>query len=133
LIFFIYKYLSRIKLIKFIDEKYCLIKDFLDNLETDDLKPEEVINKLLIEFNEYKHIMSVISELALKIETNTDSEYLKNKDQILNEAKEWIKWWVTNKQQMQNLREKLKICKNEKEETTVLQEMMNIVKNNTTP
>ena len=105
----------------------------MDNLEQDDLKPEEVINKLLIEFNEYKHIMSVISELALKIETNTDSEYLKNKDQILNEAKEWIKWWVTNKQQMQNLREKLKICKNEKEETTVLQEMMNIVKNNTTP
>ena len=124
---------TKLSEIKFIDEKYCLIKDFLDNLETDDLKPEEVINKLLIEFNEYKHIMSVISELALKIETNTDSEYLKNKDQILNEAKEWIKWWVTNKQQMQNLREKLKICKNEKEETTVLQEMMNIVKNNTTP
>ena len=124
---------TKLSEIKFIDEKYCLIKDFLDNLETDDLKPEEVINKLLIEFNEYKHIMSVISELALKIENNTDSEYLKNKEQILNEAKEWIKWWVTNKQQMQNLREKLKICKNEKEETTVLQEMMNIVKNNTTP
>lgn len=113
--------------IEFIDEKHKLIKDFLDNLTPPQISPQEVINQLIFEFNEYKHIMSVISDLAWRLETD-DTAYSKKKDKILTEAKEWINWWVTNKQKMKILTDLLKDCKTGNEENKVLTQMMELIK-----
>ncbi|MBI2996564.1 MAG: DNA primase [Candidatus Melainabacteria bacterium] len=115
--------------IEFIDEKHKLIKEFLDSMVQTNIKPHEVINQLIIQFNEYKHLMNVISDLALKIETEEQtSGYFKNKKRILTEAKEWIKWWITNKQKLKSLASQLKECKNKDEETKILSEMISLVK-----
>lgn len=113
--------------IEFLDEKHKLIKDFLDNTIKTAISPQEVINQLIFEFNEYKHIMSVISDLAWRIETD-DTTYAKNKDKILSEAKQWIKWWITNKQKMKMLTDLLKDCKTGNEENEILTQMMELVK-----
>lgn len=115
----------------FIDEKHKLIKEYLDNLDSEGSTPQEIINKLVIEFNEYKHIMAVVSELALKIETDNvlqEQHYIKNKDKILAQASEWINWWITNKQKMTDLTAKLKICNNPEEELNILSQMMKLIK-----
>lgn len=117
--------------IEFLDEKHCLIKESLDNLNESNFTPQEVINHLIIEFNEYKHITSAISDLAWRIEfdsSSSTSTYQKNKDKILKEAKEWINWWVKNKQKLKTLRDELKECKNKEEETEVLSKMIILVK-----
>ena len=120
---------SELKQIDFIDEKNKLIKEFLDNIKTEDaINPEEIINQLIIEFNEYKHLMSTISSLALKIETEQDL-ITKNKEKILKEAKEWINWWIKNKQKMKTFTTMLKECKNKEEENEILSQMMELVKN----
>lgn len=119
--------------ITFIDEKHKLIKEFLDNLEGEEITPYESLNRLTLEFNEFKHIMSVISDLAFQLELDekqNENHYIKNKEKILNEAKEWINWWITNKQKMKELTLKLKDSKTSEEETDVISEMMKIIKDN---
>lgn len=116
--------------IEFIDEKNKLIKDFLDNLSIKDLSPEKIIEELIIEFNEFKNIMSIISDIALKIEivgASTDKKY---KEKVLKEAKEWIKWWVQNKQKMKALTQQLKDSKSVDEENEILSKMINLIKEN---
>lgn len=114
--------------INFIDEKHVLIKEFIETIEIkEETKPQDIIDKLILAFNEYKHIMSVISDLAWRIDSE-DNNYSKNKDKILSEAKEWIRWWVTNKQKMKSLTEKLKDCKNGSEESEVLREMVKLIR-----
>lgn len=114
--------------VQFIDEKHKLIKDFLDILSQEEISSDEVINRLVLEFNEYKHIMTTISDLAWRIESDLILSYSKNKDKILAEAKEWINWWVKNKQKLKSLAEMLKDCKNIDEESNILLEMIRIVK-----
>jgi DNA primase len=115
--------------IDFLDDKHKLIKESLDNISDKDIKPLDVIEQLIIEFNEYKHLMSIISELSLKLEDNLDeNEYLKNKDKILKEAKEWMSWWVTNKRHMKDLTEELKECKNNDDENRILSQMMDVIR-----
>ena len=114
--------------IQFIDEKHRLIKDFLDNLIPEENTSDEIINKLIQEFNEYKHIMNTVSDLAWRIESDLALSYSKNKTKILSEAKEWIGWWIKNKQRLKSLAEMLKDCKNTNEESSILSEMMKIVK-----
>ena len=116
--------------VEFIDEKNKLIKDYLDNLLVRNLSPQDLIEELIIEFNEFKNIMSTISSIAIKIEndsTNTDKAY---KQKVLIEAKEWIKWWIQNKQKMKFLTEQLKECKNADEENDILLKMINLVRGN---
>ena len=114
--------------IQFIDDKNKLIKDFLDTVSNEEMSPDEVINRLVLEFNEYKHIMSVISDLAWRIESDLILAYSKNKTKILSEAKEWINWWVKNKQKLKALTDMLKDCKDNDEESDILSEMIKIVK-----
>lgn len=116
--------------IEFTDAKHKLLKDFLDNLTPDELTPQKVIDRLIMEFNEYKHIMSVIADIATKIEID-ETNYSKHKDKILKESKEWINWWIKNKQDIKILTEQLKESsdkKNEKEETEILSKMMEVVR-----
>ncbi|MBI3590226.1 MAG: DNA primase [Candidatus Melainabacteria bacterium] len=117
---------------EFIDEKHKLIKDYIDNLDNNNISPQELINQLIIEFNEYKHVMSAISDLAWRIEsdfTSQSANYSKNKEKLLSEAKNSIDWWVTYKQKMQGLTSLLKDCKNKDEEKEVLSKMINLLKN----
>ncbi len=114
--------------VQFIDEKHKLIKDFLDIVSKEEISSDEVINRLVLEFNEYKHIMATISDLAWRIESDLILSYSKNKDKILAEAKEWINWWIKNKQKLKSLVEMLKDCKNIDEESNILSEMIRIVK-----
>ncbi len=114
--------------IEFIDEKNKLIKDFIDN--QNDISPQEVIDKLIVEFNEYKNIMSQISNIGWRIETDSSS-FLKNQEVILSEAKEWITWWINNKQKMKTYTSLLKDCKSKEAEEEILVKMMELVKNNT--
>lgn len=117
--------------LEFLDDKHMLIKEYLDNLDEENITPFDVINKLTLEFNEYKHIMAVISELAFKLESDTsiiEEHYSKNKDTILLQAKEWITWWITNKQKMKSLTTKLKDCTNRNEESDILSQMMELIK-----
>ncbi len=114
--------------LQFIDDKHKLIKDFLDSISDEGLTSDEVINKLVLEFNEYKHIMSVISDLEWKIDSDNVHDYSKNKQKILSEAKEWINWWVKNKQKLKSLTDMLKDCKNSEEELNILSEMLKIVR-----
>lgn len=116
--------------IEFIDEKNKLIKDFLDNLSQKDLNPEKIIEELIIEFNEFKNIMTIISDLALKIEFANSNNDKKYKGKVLSEAKEWIKWWVQNKQKMKVLTEQLKDSKSVDEENEILKRMINLIKGN---
>ncbi len=115
--------------IQFIDDKHKLLKDFLDSISNEGLTSDEVINRLVLEFNEYKHIMSVISDLAWRIESDLVQNYSKNKQKILSEAKEWINWWVQNKQKLKALTDMLKDCKTSDEELNILSEMLKIVQN----
>lgn len=122
---------SELSSFKFIDEKHQYIKDLLDNIEEENLSPKDVLDKLVIECNEFKHIMSVVSDLSIKIDDDSlmEDNHLKNKDLILKEAKEWISWWVTNKKDMKGLAEELKDCNNNKEaETAILSKMMEVIK-----
>ncbi|OGI07057.1 MAG: DNA primase [Candidatus Melainabacteria bacterium RIFCSPLOWO2_02_FULL_35_15] len=114
--------------IQFIDEKHQLVKDFLDNISQEEITPDKVINALVQEFNEYRHIMATVSDLAWRIESDLVLSYSKNKAKILSEAKEWINWWINNKQKLKSLTEMLKDCKNITEESNILLEMMKIVK-----
>ncbi len=114
--------------IQFIDEKHQLVKDFLDNISQEEITADEVINKLVQEFNEYRHIMTTVSDLAWRIESDLTLNYSRNKIKILSEAKEWIKWWVTNKQKLTSLAEMLKDCKDTDEESNILLEMIKVVK-----
>lgn len=118
---------NELELIEFIDEKHKLIKDYLDNINDTNISPHNIVSQLILEFNEYNHLMSVISELAWKIEMN-EANYLKNKDKILKEAKEWINWWVTNKQKLKTLTEMLKESKNKEEENDILTKMLELVR-----
>ena len=114
----------------FLDEKHKLIKDYIDSISIENITPNEVISKLMLEFNEYKHLMNTVSELAWKIESDLLSSYSKNKDKILKEAKEWIEWWINNKQKLKSLTEMLKDCKDNKEgEKDILLQIMQVVKN----
>ena len=115
---------------QFVDDKHLLIKEFLDSIAQTKITPQEVINQLIIQFNEYKHVMSAISDLAWRIETE-ESSYSKNKEKILKEAKEWITWWVMNKQKMKTLTDLLKDCKTGEEETNILSQMISLVKKET--
>ena len=119
---------TELSTVQFLDEKHSLIKDFLDNVNEINISPNEITNKLIIEFNEYKHMMSVITDLAWRIETE-ENNYSKNKEKILTEAKEWINWWIKHKQKMKNLTDLLKECKNGQEEKEILTQMINLVKN----
>ena len=114
--------------IQFIDEKHQLLKDFLDNISQEEISPDEVINKLVQEFNEYRHIMAVVSDLAWRIESDLIESYSKNKVKILSEAKEWINWWIKNKQKLKTLTAMLKDCKDFNEESDILSEMIKVVK-----
>ena len=114
--------------IQFIDDKHRLIKDFLDTVVEQEITSDEVINRLVQEFNEYRHIMATISDLAWRIESDLIASYSKNKTKILSEAKEWINWWVNNKQKLKNLTDMLKDCKNTDEESNILTEIIKIVK-----
>lgn len=114
--------------IQFIDEKHQLVKDFLDNISQEEITPDKVINALVQEFNEYRHIMATVSDLAWRIESDLVLSYSKNKAKILSEAKEWINWWINNKQKLKSLTEMLKDCKNTVEESNILLEMMKIIK-----
>ena len=117
--------------IDFIDEKHKLIKDFLDSLPWENISSKEIINKLFAEFNEFKHMMSAISDLVLRIELEDNvGNFIKQKDKILEEAKEWINWWVKNKQKLKILTDSLKECKDNSEETKILSEMIKVVKEN---
>ncbi len=81
--------------------------------------------------NEFKHLMSIISELALKVEYDYPSDnpmLTKKKAQVLKESKEWINWWITNKQQMKALTDKLKDCKTKEEQSMLLAQMLDLVK-----
>lgn len=118
---------------EFLDEKHKLIKEFIDNMNNIDLRPQVVIDNLILEYNEYKHLMSIISDLAWRIETDqleTENNYLKNKSKLISEAKESINWWITNKQKMKLLTNTLKDCKNTDEEKKVLSQMINLIKDN---
>ncbi|MBI3308237.1 MAG: DNA primase [Candidatus Melainabacteria bacterium] len=126
----------KLSTLSFIDEKHILIKEYLDSLDDPGATPQEVVNKLIIEFNEYKHMMSVVSELALKLEgdlAELQNHYLKNKDKILNEASKGISWWITNKQKMKVLTDQLKECKNSEEETDVLSQILKLAKGQNLP
>ena len=122
---------EELKQIDFIDEKTKLIKDHIDLLversSTLPLQPNEVIDSLMLEFNEYKHIMSTISDIAWRIELD-ENNYIKNKSQIVKEAKEWISWWVTNKQKLKSLTEKLKGCNDKAEENNILSQMVSLIR-----
>ena len=124
---------NEINAINFIDEKHKLIKDFLDNLPTEEFQfqgPHEVLNKLILEFNEYKHIMNLISEIAWRIDTEADLfSAPTKKDKIIREAKESINWWVTNKHSIKDLTTKLKESKNTSEESDILVQIYELVKN----
>lgn len=126
-----FPYQENIKLelsnINLLDEKHSLIKEFVDNINQSGITPMEVIDQLILSFNEYKHMMSVISDLALRIETEEENR-VKNKEKIISESKEWINWWITNKQKMKNLTKLLKECKDSNEETKILSEMMSVIK-----
>lgn len=113
--------------IEFIDEKHKLIKEYLDNLTSTNISPQSVINQLMLDFNEYSHLMSLISELAWRIEVD-EANYLRNKKIICKEAKEWINWWITNKQKMKVLTDTLKECKNNEEEKKILTQMLELVR-----
>lgn len=118
---------------EFLDEKHKLIKEFIDNMNNIDLRPQTVIDNLILEYNEYKHLMSIISDLAWRIDTDqleTDNNYLKNKSKVISEAKESINWWITNKQKMKLLTDTLKDCKNTDEEKEILSQMINLIKDN---
>ena len=115
--------------IEFLDDKNKLIKEHLDNITDINILPEVIINRLIFEFNEYKHLMDVITDLALRIESSEPSSS-KHKEKILSEAKEWIKWWVTNKQKLKSLTTLLKETNDKDEETKILTQMMSLVKNN---
>ena len=119
---------SELSKIEFIDEKHRLIKEYLDNVSEVGLISEQIINNMMVEFSEYKHIMSVVSDLAWRIQTDSSSAYTKNKEKVLKEAKEWIDWWVHNKQKLKSLTVLLKDCKDSNEEADILVQMMQIVK-----
>lgn len=115
---------------EFLDEKHKFIKEYIDNLPNNKLTPQEILDQLFIEFNEYKHITSSISDLAWRIEINNTIEnanYSKKKEKILSEAKESITWWVTNKQKMKSLTTLLKECKDKESEKEVLLQMINLI------
>lgn len=115
----------------FLDDKNKLIKEYLDSINSQEIKSQEVINQLLIEFNEYKHVMEAITNIAWHMETSYSEEnnnYQKIKDSIIKQAQESITWWITNKQKMASLKASLKECKTKEEESKVLQEMMDILK-----
>ncbi|GEM_PF-388315 len=117
--------------LEFIDEKHKLIKDFLDNITDENLSKEEVINKLFLEFNEYKHIMSVISDIAWKLESEeylNDTNLQKNKTILITQAKEWISWWITNKQKIKEITSKLKDSTNKDEGNELLTKMLELVR-----
>ena len=122
---------NELKDLEFIDEKHKLIKEFLDNLTEENMTSEEVINRLFLEFNEYKHIMSVISDIAWKLESqeySEDSNLSKNKATLITQAKEWISWWITNKQQIKEITSKLKDSTNKDEGNELLSKMLEIVR-----
>ncbi len=117
--------------IEFIDDKSKLIKDFLDNLSEKELTSQTVINKLIFEFNEYKHIMSLITDIALKIDTGNTNDtalYQKHKEKIIDEAKIWLKWWQTNKKEIAALTNKFKDTKNKEEEIEILSKLTSLVR-----
>ncbi len=114
-----------------LDEKHLLIKEFIDNISDKQTTPQKIIDDLILEFNEYKHIMSLISDIALRIESDDyleNSSYLKNKDKIISEAKTSIQWWVTNKQKMKTYTTQIKDCKNKEEEIKIISDMLNLLK-----
>lgn len=114
-----------------LDEKHVLIKEFVDNISDKQITPQKIIDDLILEFNEYKHIMSLISDIALRIESDDyleNSNYLKNKDKIISEAKTSIQWWVTNKQKMKTYTTQIKDCKNKEEEIKIISDMLNLLK-----
>lgn len=122
---------NELAVFEFLDEKHKLIKEYIDNITDKQIAPKEIINNLIIEFNEYKHIMEIISDLAWRIgadEEGETSSYIKNKDKILTEAKNSIKWWVTNKQKMKTYTGLIKDCKSKEEEIKILSEMLNLLK-----
>lgn len=123
---------NEISSITFIDDKNKLIKDFLDNITDHSITAEEVINQLMIEFNEYNHIMSRISELSIELDNSSLNQvnYSKNKDKIISEAKTSINWWITNEQKMKKLNSLLLESSNEEEKNSLLKQMIDIVKNN---
>ena len=119
--------------IEFLDEKHKLLKDFIDNINPLDASPQKVINILIIEFNQYKNLMSVISDIAWRIEPDTEGDntnYIKNKKIIFSEAKESIRWWSTHKKSMKEYTELLKNCKDKEEENDILKRMINLIRNN---
>ena len=118
---------------EFLDDKHKLIKEFIDNMNNVDIRPQTVIDNLILEYNEYKHLMSIISDLAWRIDidqSETENNYLKNKSKLISEAKESINWWITNKQKMKLLTDTLKDCKNTDEEKKILSQMINLIKDN---
>ena len=117
--------------IEFIDDKHKLIKDFLDNLSDENTPKEEVVNRLFLEFNEYKHIMSLISDIAWKLESEeylNDANLQKNKSVLIDQAKEWISWWATNKQKVKEITSKLKDNTNKDEGNELLTQMLELVR-----
>ena len=116
------------KKIDFIDEKHKLIKEQLDNIADSNFTIDEVINYLLQEFGDFKHITSLITDVALKVDEN-HSIYIKSKEKIIKESMEWINWWITNKKMLKDLTNKLKECKDKNSETNLLIEISNVIKN----
>ena len=119
---------NELEKIEFIDDKHKLIKDYLDNISENDIVPEQVLTRLMTEFNEFKHIMISVSEIAWRINSESVSAYVKSEEKILKESKEWIGWWVKNKQQLKSLSDKLKDCKDNGEGTKILSEMIEVVR-----
>ncbi len=117
--------------INLIDDKHKLIKEFLDTISLENFSCTETINKLFIEFNEYKHIMSTITDIAWRLENDESlsESYSKNKSTIINQAKEWINWWITNKQKIKELTSKLKDSTSKEEGNELLTQMLEVVRN----
>ena len=119
---------SELNKIDFIDDKHKLIKDYLDNISDQKATKEQILNNLMIEFADFKHIMSLVSEIAWRIHSDDTSTYTKSENKILQEAGEWINWWAKNKHQLKTLTGQLKDCKDQNEEIKILSQMVNVVK-----
>ena len=115
----------------FLDEKHRLLKEYIDNLTEPLSSTSEIINNLIIEFNEYKHLMSLITDLAWKVENDSKfqtSSFVNLKSKIISEAKSSIEWWNTNKTKMKELTGLLKEQKAPDKEKEILSEMLLLIK-----
>ncbi len=116
---------------EFLDEKHRLLKEYIDNLTEKPSSTSDMINNLIIEFNEYKHLMSLITDLAWKLEN--DSKFQSNtftelKTKIITEAKSSIEWWDMNKNKMKELTGMLKEHKDPEKEKEILSEMILLIR-----